>query len=254
VPIVDWKRVPSVGYTGFDVAVSGTEYLIYGGALRVNVPAPKPYTTIDEFLFDTNARALYDQYGLQIDVVQARVAHRIRGLPGPCPVLGPLCGTMEFSSPSIWEDPKFVIENACYNYANNVLTPNRVYPQTELPHHGAWTPEQIHRALTRDGLRFLGYELPRRCPRDASAHYLAALLHTPGRAGDYHFLRLDRNGLWSHKNGVANPTNLANQQLIRDLCTAEFKSVIPYLFAGFFESNAEAQANLAARGKNQDHR
>jgi hypothetical protein len=67
-----------------------------------------------------------------------------------------------------------------------------------------------------------------------------------GRAGDYHFLRLDQDGFWSHKNGADPITNLDAHGVIADVCLAQFTA--PYLFAGFFESNEEAQRELHSRG------
>jgi hypothetical protein len=65
------------------------------------------------------------------------------------------------------------------------------------------TLQHLDLALAADLLVNTGMVLPSFCPIGA-AHYLAVLLrrHPSGTLRDFHCVRLDRNGHWSHKDGA----------------------------------------------------
>ena len=117
--------------------------------------------------------------------------------------------------------------NNCYNYATGVL--NKVIDKQAIP----GTPnvrrplnmDKLRRAVESDQLQPLGLELPNDCP-PAGCHYVAVLLRTKpgGTSRDFHCLRLDRTGRWSHKDGsgqVRDVDDVGNP--IVDLATAELK-------------------------------
>jgi hypothetical protein len=80
--------------------------------------------------------------------------------------------------------------------------------------------------------------LPTACPVNPNSHYLVICLRDPmgnGSFTDFHCLRMDKTGRWSHKDGagpVRKHDDTKNQ--IVDLRTALFK--IPLTFVGFFIS------------------
>jgi len=94
--------------------------------------------------------------------------------------------------------------NNCYNYATGVV--NTVVLKQAVPGtpnvRRPLTLANLRAAVESDLLKPLGMELPNECP-PAGSHYVAVLLrHSPtGAIKDFHCLRLDRNGVWSHKDG-----------------------------------------------------
>src|SRR5262249_28643121 len=134
-------RIPQVGYTGFVVRSDEDQvtYHVYHNALLLNIGVPGPQATIDEWLFDTNARRLYDEFGLERDILTTPlVPVRIRHMPSSeCPTTALNCGHAAFPPhPNDWEGS----DDACYNYANNSLTPFQVYPPSPHPRRQLWTP------------------------------------------------------------------------------------------------------------------
>jgi hypothetical protein len=95
-------------------------------------------------------------------------------------------------------------KNNCYNYATGVV--NTVLMSQAIPGtpnvRRPLTMAKLRAAVESDLLEPLGMELPNACPPPGS-HYVAVLLrHSPtGAIKDFHCLRLDRNGVWSHKDG-----------------------------------------------------
>jgi hypothetical protein len=94
--------------------------------------------------------------------------------------------------------------NNCYNYATGVV--NTVLLGQAIPGspnvRRPLTMAKLRAAVESDLLEPLGMELPNECPPPGS-HYVAVLLrrNPTGAIRDFHCLRLDRNGVWSHKDG-----------------------------------------------------
>jgi len=131
----------------------------------------------------------------------------------------------------------------CYNYANDVMATG-VNPAVPGPNGtSSWTKAQmIHAATVKDKLTLITPEgeLPRVCPASAKSHYLGIFLRDPegnGSFTDFHCLRLDRDGMWSHKDGSSNVSRKDHstpRKVIRDLRTAVFKPRMTLV--GFFVS------------------
>ena len=119
-------------------------------------------------------------------------------------------------------------ENNCYNYSNNIVTNSFAQPGRG----SSWkyrksTCESLISAAKRDGLKFVGKQYPSNRPR--KGHHIA-LFVWPGE--NFHFIRQDANGLWSHKPGVKCITNADNDgNLITDPSRQDFS---PYTeFCGY---------------------
>jgi hypothetical protein len=98
-------------------------------------------------------------------------------------------------------------DNNCYNYGTDVLT--NTYAQPGRGTKNKWqsnTCEDVKRAAVSDGLEYIGRDYPKQSPD--SGHYLA-LLMWPGT--NFHWLRLDSNGFWSHKPGWGSVIDRDNQ-------------------------------------------
>jgi hypothetical protein len=104
-----------------------------------------------------------------------------------------------------------VRQNNCYNYATKVL--NTSNPDGAIPGRNndvnSFTMNRLRTALEADELERVGMQLPSACP-PAGTHYVAIVIRefASGRLGDFHCLRMDRRGTWSHKDGDGPVTNV----------------------------------------------
>lgn len=127
--------------------------------------------------------------------------------------------------------------NNCYNYANDVLNQDE-WSEAALPGTLTKMPSSTVTSVVRtilrthilkDGLtKVAGDKVPATCPA-ANKHYLAVILrHHPNSTvvHDFHCLRLDKDGTWSHKDGSGEPRNTddsgAYGNVITDLTQAMF--------------------------------
>ena len=132
---------------------------------------------------------------------------------------------------------KLIRENNCYNYATR--KPNPVpFSDPAVPGRNnginQFTLNALRQALDDDKLEFKGFDQPTVCPPEGQ-HWVAAMVRhsATGRLTDVHFLRLDKSGRWSHKDGddpVTDEDDRGNK--IGDLTQALFLG-LPEL-AGFF--------------------
>ena len=158
----------------------------------------------------------------------------IKGLEQPLLTLRCRTGTRYEGNAGVFKTFRRV--NNCYNYATGVL--NKVLLKQAIPGtpnvQRPLTMAKLRAAIESDRLEPLGLELPGACPPPGS-HYVAVLLRKSPAGGvrDFHCLRLDRNGVWSHKDGEGAVTNVDDVgKRIVDLKTAEL-SWDPEL-AGFY--------------------
>ncbi|MGO9122965.1 MAG: DUF4384 domain-containing protein [Desulfomonilaceae bacterium] len=124
--------------------------------------------------------------------------------------------------PQKWNAPKTRPHNNCYNYSTNMPTNTFAQPgrYSGRPILGRITCEKVKRAAISDGLIPC---LPKRRSKgdeessatdlltkttDVTGH-LVAMVAAPGL--DYHWLRLDNNGYWSHKPGQTAVTDKDNR-------------------------------------------
>lgn len=130
-----------------------------------------------------------------------------------------------------WE--KYQLNSNCYNYATNIITNSKA----EIGRWGGYDKEvddctMAIKAVQSDGLIYIGYNLKR--DRPDKGHYVVMFYRMNSLGFDWHFLRLDSNGLWSEKKGD-NPVN--NKDLfgnvIYDVTYQDRKSY--HEFCGFFQ-------------------
>ena len=114
--------------------------------------------------------------------------------------------------------------NNCYNYATGKLNQARGV-NAAIPGRNnrrrRFSEDGLREAMTADRLEFKGKTQPTACPEEGT-HWMAAMVrHVAGRLPDFHCLRLDRSGKWSHKDGrgvVEDADNAGDP--IRDLTQA----------------------------------
>lgn len=186
-----------------------------------------------------SSQGIVERLGLTFaELTKARNESPIKGLPGH-ESLGFACQTgVAYPSPSdrsVWN----ASSSNCYNYANNHMAPGAT-PAVPGPNSAtSWTKAKMIKAATlNDKLDHLPDTLPAACPMNPHSHYLVICLRDPlgnGSFTDFHCLRLDRSGGWSHKDG-AGPVRKRDdvKKEITDLRQAMFK--IPLTFVGFFQS------------------
>lgn len=134
------------------------------------------------------------------------------------PKLRPACLCAPLYEPTWWNDAgQRQYGNNCYNYATNYRTDTFAQPgQAAGAMYTALTCASVRPAAIQDTL----IDSPtanNRCPREG---HLVALVIAPN--WDFHWYRKGRNGLWTHKPGGTQATNLDNSgKLIPDPRTAD---------------------------------
>lgn len=106
--------------------------------------------------------------------------------------------------------------NNCYNFANDVLNTNALRSPAmpgNLAGRGQGTAEElkqrVHDAVVSDDLAFLGNSVPEACPADGH-HLVLVMLREAHRATtmlDFHCVRRDAGGTWSHLDASGVPRN-----------------------------------------------
>jgi hypothetical protein len=122
-------------------------------------------------------------------------------------------------------------DNNCYNYGNDIVTNSFAQPGRGTGHKWeANTCEDVKKAAIYDGLEWVGTEYPSKKPEHG--HYIALLIW-PGT--NFHWVRLDSNGMWSHKPGGTEITNKDNNgESIKDPASQDFS---PWSeFCGYFNT------------------
>lgn len=115
------------------------------------------------------------------------------------------CCSLPSYTPAFWNDGGQVQwNNNCYNYSNNKRTDTFAQPgRAAGAMYGALTCAAVGPAAVADGLD------PVAAGVDCSSKKCKlALVVDPG--WDYHWYRLDDNGMWTHKPGATQATNLDN--------------------------------------------
>ncbi len=128
------------------------------------------------------------------------------------------CCSVPPYSPSYWNDGGTVQDhNNCYNYGNNKRTDTFAQPgraaaaQYSMP----ITCTGVYNAALADGLKPLPASGVCSCNKDKIAFVVAPCV-APGctapfySGNDYHWYRLDSGGMWSHKPGGTQATNVDN--------------------------------------------
>jgi hypothetical protein len=147
--------------------------------------------------------------------------------------LGAGCCTRPSYTPSFWNDHgQIQYNNNCYNYSNNKRTDTFAQPGRRAgAMYSSLTCPAVVAAATADGVE--PWPVSGSCSGDwlFSHHTKLALVVAPG--WDYHWYRLDSNGMWTHKPGGTQSTNLDNSgQVIQNPETADRG---PYTdFCGYF--------------------
>lgn len=117
------------------------------------------------------------------------------------------CCEVPSYDPSFWNDaPAGPIQgsNNCYNYGNNKRTDTYAQPgRAAGAQASTMACPDVWNAAVADGLEPL--PATGQCPAGQDK---VALVVDPGT--DYHWYRLDANGMWSHKPGGTAATNLDN--------------------------------------------
>jgi len=110
-------------------------------------------------------------------------------------------------------------QNNCYNYATDISTDTFAQPGRGTGHK--WTSntcEAVRVAAESDGLQWKGTTLPTQKP--TTGHYVALLIWPDT---NFHWIRMDQSGNWSHKPGGTPVRNTDNKgEKIHDPSKADF--------------------------------
>jgi hypothetical protein len=135
-------------------------------------------------------------------------------------------------NPAAWEDARVVENTNCYAYALNCPQMGWARPGNLRslfnPRYGIEliTVENIRNFMKNDGLEELS-------ETEALSSSLNALALRISDRSDYHFYRLDSNGLWSHKQSYLDPSSDDDRgDVIKNPRTAASRSYAK--FGGYF--------------------
>lgn len=150
------------------------------------------------------------------------------------------CGIPPYS-PAFWNDAGTIqYNNNCYNYGNNKRTDTFAQPgKAAGAMYTQLTCASVYQAAVADGLD------PLRSGNCANNMDKVALVVAPG--WDYHWYRLDSGGMWSHKPGKTQATNVDNSG--KPISNPETANRGPYTdFCGYFCSCSDT-----AQGQGHEH-
>lgn len=195
--------------------------------------------------------------------VLARELNEIETIEGVDAGPAPNCsGALAFPPPLKWRQAPGKNNNHCYNYANDVFATLAAVPGGEL--HYDMTALELHTLLVADGLFPVSATpkvLPAVCHPRADAHLFAACQRLKNPAADnkiengvsmptyrdFHFLRFDANGTWSHKDGLKLPRNTDNKgKALADLSAASFK--YKHYWVGYYWTYPGPHRNIREPG------
>jgi hypothetical protein len=116
--------------------------------------------------------------------------------------------------------------NNCYNYSTDILTNTFAQPGNSKGLTISMSCKSVAQAAIQDGLKWRGNNYPYARPK--RGHYVALVIW---KQNDFHWLRLDRNGLWSHKPGTTPVINYDSDfKLIKNPAN---QNLSPYNFCGY---------------------
>ncbi|HET9368595.1 MAG TPA: hypothetical protein VFO19_00045 [Vicinamibacterales bacterium] len=236
---------PVTGFRGFDVTMNGRTMRVYRNNLPSLPAAATSAETIDNILFSTNAEVLAREFGLTPMMMLSDEVHAIDGLPPTCDTSDLELGSTHYR-PSSWMPDPFC-DNTCYGYAANVKTESVVTPDDSQRQN--WSKSELRAALADDGAGPATTAVPSARLDSPDVHYMVAVIQPlVGGRGDFHFLRLDRSGCWSHKVST-DPVKQVDDQdkKLTNLCQARFRT--PFVFVGFFVVNEDLRDLLRERGQ-----
>ena len=198
--------------------------------------------SIEPWLLE-RSKGMQEQFGLTYaELTRARNESPIQGLDRDQPIGGFNCNTgVTFPGSRNERDSWNESSSNCYNYANNHKARGGMPAVPGPNNRTSWTAEQmIHAATVKDKLELLSTDgqLPPICPADPKSHIMVICLRAPmgnGTFTDFHCLRLDKDGRWSHKDGAGSVRRHDDVKVeITDLRNAAFK--LPLTLVGFFLS------------------
>jgi hypothetical protein len=130
--------------------------------------------------------------------------------PGRWPVRES-CACAPLYEPDWWNDGgNRQAHNNCYNYGTNYRTDTFAQPGRASGNQYSWpiACAGVKAGAVSDDLIDSPKADPKKCPKEG---HLVALVVAPGPGfNDFHWYRRGRNGLWSHKPGGGQATNLDN--------------------------------------------
>jgi len=211
-------------------------YVYLGGHEAVLIDTSR---VIENFLLE-NSAGVVEKLGLKFqELVKVRNEKPIKGFDQNGVVKGFGCehGVSFPSNPTAWKNSS----SNCYNYANNVMAPGALPAVPGNNNVVSFTSLKIIKAATEnDKLTLItpAGKLPQVCPAGSKSHIMGIFLREPmgnGSFTDFHCLRMDSDGTWSHKDG-SGPLRKKDdaQQPMTDLRQARFK--IELTVVGFFIS------------------
>lgn len=200
-----------MGYRGFEVALTSGPKLVWAtpelelqlldAAVAAGAVGPRVESHVMEEILRTQESHNWVNGALPAKPVPSDSCK--------APVVGPDSGSPKFD-PTADDCGFFVVhqsENNCYDYGTDVATNTFAQPGRGSGHK--WdenTCDSIRAAAERDGLTWLGTDLPGADLK--SGHYVALYIWPET---NFHWARRDSSGTWSHKPGGTPVQNADNE-------------------------------------------
>jgi hypothetical protein len=240
---------PRLGYQGLVVSSPDGEvpgFTVWSGLVwQGDAPGAvraDPGQRLERWLLsETMLPVVFTTYSLDFEAVnKPRNEQPIIGLPGDRRIGGLQCPRAPAFPGNVMPWTDATVGNNCYSYANNESATKSTPPiPGKHDSNVTFNQQSLMTGAKQDKLvaTVPPDRLPAACPDgEAEAHYLAICLREQtGQARDFHCLRLDADGTWSHKDGKKRVRNTDDTGTpITDLRTARFKDQLT--FVGFFGS------------------
>jgi hypothetical protein len=184
---------------------------------------------LEQFLLDTSEKRLSTEEKIY---VETEISKNVKG--GPASVnrsiklMAPL--VVPPFNPGKWNTPQIQPYNNCYNYANDIITNTFAQPGRGS---GIFIANCLCATVSPAAISDGQIATANAAGPIADGHYIALVSANHPQFKDYHWYRLDSNGMWSHKPGQTPAINTDNaNQLIANPETANRG---PYTdFCGYF--------------------
>ena len=227
-----------LGYTGFviesyDLSLP-TRAFCFDGVIDLidqkNLNFIDKDSILERFLLETGSSTLSSH---EFDYVSSEISKNVTG--GATSKNKSLRKSFELKAvppfnPGKWNIPSVQPYNNCYNYANDKITNTFAQPGRGS---GSTITNVLCPTVTQAALRDGQISVPAAVSTPKEGYFIALVSANHPTFQDYHWYRLDSNGMWSHKPGGTVARNTDNSgELISDPKIADRG---PYAdFCGYF--------------------
>lgn len=224
-------RYPVLGYRGISVSGQGDDSYEVVGAIDLErwllSTAPRgivPIQVMDYVISILDRVENESSVSVAVEEVESNGHVQMKSFSKVFSGVTPVVGPDTIPDFNVTADDKgyfitYQYDNNCYNYGSDIATNTFAQPGRGTGHHWEYnTCESIRKAAEFDGLVWVGEKLP--SPQPEHGHYIALFIWPDT---NFHWVRKDSNGMWSHKPGGTQVRNTDNTgKTVSDPSVANF--------------------------------